>query len=66
MKIYIKTEMTEMPKSCEECDHSFFYDGYYCGINVKAKKMENMFPPLKVRPEWCPLVTRQEILEEKE
>ena len=58
-QIYIKTDMTEMPKGCADCPydkeeemyHNFW--GRACSVYLKANATEDY---INARPEWCPLV----------
>lgn len=50
--IYIKTNMPEMPKNCQECSAEI----YGCCV-IKA---ENVLGFKKNRPDWCPLVEKKE------
>ncbi len=71
MKIYIETDMTEMPKGCNECWHLADYDTCkYCGgigenCPSDGYSSEHYFgdevPTFS--PSWCPLRTEKEIKE---
>jgi hypothetical protein len=59
VKIYIETEMTELPIICKKCKR--FQDkgvGYCTGI----MDWTNYFN--ETRPSWCPLRTETEIAEQ--
>jgi len=56
--IYIKTNMTEMPKSCQECEvcaKSRFDNSQVC-----RKTGESTTHYQTERPLWCPLVEIKE------
>lgn len=59
MKIYIKKEMPEMPKGCKNCTWLYLRT---CTADIFGVRIDSV----ETRPGNCPLVTRQEILEEKE
>lgn len=46
-KIYIETDMTEMPEHCGVCEK--FVSGYGCAALVKEEAS------FDTRPAWCPL-----------
>lgn len=53
--IYIKTEMTKLPKSCNECD-------VICDNSFALSKKEyKSLLKQEHRPSWCPLRTEAEI-----
>lgn len=50
MKIYVETEMTEMPKNCMKYGNK----GQRC-FNYQACRASHEHVDLPKRPEWCPL-----------
>lgn len=58
MKIYIETEMTEMPKNCLK-----YGSNGQCCFNYYSCRAHNEKVSLKSRPAWCPLRTEQQIKE---
>ena len=72
MKIYIETEMTELPKSCGECDFILHIDNEILK-QVYESKIDSDFPIVcyinrkntknNKLPKWCPLRTEIDIAE---
>ena len=70
VKIYIETDMTELPKRCRDCSRlstygsSAIYEwGHYCG---EAGFNDHISDLNHTRPDWCPLRTETEIADKKE
>lgn len=60
-QIYIKTEMTKMPKGCFECKRvkrsKVDNTAVFCAANV-GTTVSIAIKDINVRPEWCPLVEK--------
>ena len=63
MKIYIETDMTELPKGCKFCDNNI---SNHCPAREKAaqgtiKQLDKLLHGWRKPPSWCPLRTETEI-----
>jgi hypothetical protein len=68
MKIYAKTEMTELPKGCRSIgqnDCVCLIESVGGTYNCFQKMFDCYDDVPTTRPDWCPLVTEKEILEEE-
>jgi hypothetical protein len=61
VKIYFKTNMTEIPKTCMKYGNK----GQSCHLYWACRACEEKVPT-DCRPSWCPLRTSTEIAEAKE
>lgn len=67
MKIYIKTDMKEIPADCNQCDflqvkeaEQKFGEPHVCIITKQTVRHLGYHPQLP-RPDWCPLVKEEDI-----
>lgn len=56
MKIYIETDMTEMPKGCADCPNTADGRKSLIVCQYGMRHISNTFADIpKSRPDWCPL-----------